>query len=687
MPSRKGHGKHTFYSNQFMMKGNLCPYAWLRLCLCCLMLWLGGSLQAQQTGDTITGKVHAIPEVGVKGRRVPAALSSTAPMQQMKKAEMQRLGVSDVADAVRHFSGVSVKDYGGIGGLKTVSVRSLGAQHTAVSYDGVSVSDCQSGQVDISRFSLDNVSELSLIIGQSDNIFQTAKMFASAGALNIETARPEFNERPFQLLANVKAGSYGLANPSLFYAQKLGERFSFSAYADYLRADGNYPFKMKNGNRLIDAKRNNSDIETFRAELNLFATLTDKQDLKAKLYLFDSERGLPGGVIYDNPYSAERLSDRNYFGQLKYENRFSEKWKLQASGKFNFSWNRDYNNESSGITDDRFRQTETYVSATLWSEPVKGLSFSLAQDFAYNYLSTTLKNNQYPERFTYLTVLAAHYKINRLSATASLLNTFITENVRSGEVAADRKRLSPSVSLSWKPFDFGLRFRASYKDIFRTPTFNDLYYVTIGNANLKPETTRQFNVGTTWSSTSLGFIDYLSLSADAYYNRVNDKIVAMPTMFIWKMMNVGKVETIGTDVNLAAEIELARHYRLYLTGAYNFMQAEDVTDRDSKLWKHQIIYTPKHSGSGSLTLENPFVNLTYNIMYASERYAIAQNIPENRIKPYTDHSLSLSHTFKWKRQSVRVQLDALNLSNKNYEIVRFYPMAGRNYKITINYKL
>lgn len=687
MPSRKGHGKHTFYSNQFMMKGNLCPYAWLRLCLCCLMLWLGGNLQAQQAGDSITGKVHAIPEVGVKGRRVPPALSATAPMQQMKKAEMQRLGVSDVADAVRHFSGVSVKDYGGIGGLKTVSVRSLGAQHTAVSYDGVSVSDCQSGQVDISRFSLDNVSELSLIIGQSDNIFQTAKMFASAGALNIETAQPEFNDRPFQVLANVKAGSYGLANPSLFYAQKLGHRFSFSAYADYLRADGNYPFKMKNGNRLIDAKRNNSDIETFRAELNLFATLTDKQDLKAKLYLFDSERGLPGGVIYDNPYSAERLSDRNYFGQLKYENRFSEKWKLQASGKFNFSWNRDYNNESSGITDDRFRQTETYVSATLWSEPVKGLSFSLAQDFAYNYLSTTLKNNQYPERFTYLTVLAAHYKINRLSATASLLNTFITENVRSGEVAADRKRLSPSVSLSWKPFDSGLRFRASYKDIFRTPTFNDLYYVTIGNANLKPETTRQFNVGTTWSSTSLGFLDYLSFSADAYYNRVNDKIVAVPTMFIWKMMNVGKVETIGTDVNLAAEIELAKHYRLYLTGAYNFMQAEDVTDRDSKLWKHQIIYTPKHSGSGSLTLENPFVNLTYNIMYASERYAIAQNIPENRIKPYTDHSLSLSHTFKWKKQSVRVQLDALNLSNKNYEIVRFYPMAGRNYKVTINYEL
>ena len=598
-----------------MIKDNLCRYIWLRFYLFCFVCWLCASLQAQQVGDSITGKVHAIPEVGIKGRRVPPALSATAPLQQMKKTDMERLGVSDVADAVRHFSGVSVKDYGGVGGLKTVSVRSLGAQHTAVSYDGVTVSDCQSGQVDISRFSLDNVSELALSIGQSDNIYQTAKMFASAGALSIETARPDFRDRPLRLLANMKTGSYGLANPSLFYAQKLSNRFSLSAHADYLRADGNYPFKMWNGNKLIDSKRNNSDIETYRAELNLFVTLNEKQDLKAKVYLFDSERGLPGGVIYDNPYAAERLYDRNYFGQLKYENRFSEKWKLQASGKFNFSWNR-----------------------------VKGLSFSLAQDFAYNYLSTTLQNNQYPERFTYLTAIATHYKSNRFSATASLLNTYITENVRTGKAAADRKRLSPAVSLSWKPFDFGLRFRASYKDIFRTPTFNDLYYLVIGNHNLKPEVTRQFNVGTTWSSTSLEFIDYLSLSVDAYYNRVKDKIVAVPTMFIWKMMNLGKVETIGTDINLAIEKELAEHYKLYLTGTYNFMQAEDITDRNSKIWRNQIIYTPKHSGSGSLTFENPYVNLTYNIMYASERYSIAQNIPENRIKSYTDHSI---YAYSW----------------------------------------
>lgn len=647
------------------------------------------ALQAQTAdSDSIAGRVHEIPTVTVEARRIPPALTAAAPLQVMGRVEMERLGVHDVAEAVRHFSGVSVKDYGGIGGLKTVSVRSMGAQHTGVSYDGVSVSDCQSGQVDISRFSLDNVSELTLTIGQGDDIYQSARAFASAGVLNIQTARPDFEERPWHVNATLKAGSFGMVNPSLLYSRRLSHTTGVSVYGNFLRADGNYPFRMWNGSKLIDSKRNNSDIRTCRAEATLYSSFTPKQDLLVKAYLFDSERGLPGSVIYDNPYAAERLYDKNYFGQFRYENRFSNRLKMQVLGKFNYSWNRDYNEEAAGITDDRYRQTEAYLSATLWGEPVRNLSFSVAQDFAYNYLSTTLERCQYPQRYTVLTAVAAHYRHRSFTATASLLNTYITENVRTGTAAADRRRLSPAVSLSWKPFEqAGLRLRLSYKDIFRTPTFNDLYYLVIGNVNLRPEATRQTNFGITWSHTGWSFLDFVSLSADAYYNKVDDKIVAVPSMFVWRMMNVGKVETIGTDVNLSAEWHMGGKLRCYLTGSYNFMQAEDVTDPDSKTWRNQIVYTPRHSGSGSFTLETPWANLSYNVTFASERYTLAQNLPSYRIEPYSDHGLSLSREFRFKRHRLRVQADALNLSGKNYEIIRFYPMPGRNYKISINYYL
>ena len=143
--------------------------------------------------DSISRRVYDIPEVTVKARRTPPSVKAASPLQVMNKAEMERMGISEVADAIRHFSGVSVKDYGGIGGLKTISVRSLGAQHTGVIYDGVSVSDCQSGQIDISRFSLTNISQLTLTIGQSDDIYRPVPSLRQECSTSRPTGRTSRN--------------------------------------------------------------------------------------------------------------------------------------------------------------------------------------------------------------------------------------------------------------------------------------------------------------------------------------------------------------------------------------------------------------------------------------------------------------------------------------------------------------
>ncbi|MDL2252367.1 TonB-dependent receptor plug domain-containing protein, partial [Odoribacter sp. OttesenSCG-928-J03] len=74
--------------------------------------------------DTVQKK--ELEEVTVTGKNRPSALQSSAPLQMMTKEELRRLGYQNLADAVRRFAGVSVKDYGGIGGLKTVSIRNLG---------------------------------------------------------------------------------------------------------------------------------------------------------------------------------------------------------------------------------------------------------------------------------------------------------------------------------------------------------------------------------------------------------------------------------------------------------------------------------------------------------------------------------------------------------------------------------
>lgn len=268
------------------MKGNNQAYK-LWLCLLCSFLLLPLEIQAQEKGDSITGKVHKIDEVTVTARRTPAKVTSTIPVQTLSRQDISQLGIQNMADAVRRFAGANVKDYGGIGGLKTVSIRNMGAAHTAVSYDGVTVSNCQAGQIDIGRFSLDNVSMLSLAIGQNEDMLQSARLYASAGVLNIEIEKPHFtNERNYAFQTQIKGGSFGYVSPSVRWWQKINKRTRLSVDGMFLRADGNYPFILVNGKYVTKEKRNNSDIYSLQGEANLYHSFKDESELDVKGYYF-----------------------------------------------------------------------------------------------------------------------------------------------------------------------------------------------------------------------------------------------------------------------------------------------------------------------------------------------------------------------------------------------------------------
>jgi outer membrane cobalamin receptor len=161
----------------------------------------------QLSADTTSMK-QDLEEVVVTSNNKGKVARATAPLQILTGEALEGLNAIQVADAVKHFSGVIVKDYGGIGGLKTVSVRSLGASHTAVSYDGIAVSDAQNGQIDINRFSLDNIDMVSLSNGQGDQIFQPARQYASAAVLNIRTKAPRFDKNAVNGKVQMKGGSF-----------------------------------------------------------------------------------------------------------------------------------------------------------------------------------------------------------------------------------------------------------------------------------------------------------------------------------------------------------------------------------------------------------------------------------------------------------------------------------------------
>lgn len=649
----------------------------------CAWLFSLGVVNGQQIDTTA---YHELSGVEVVEKARPSVTRAGTPLQVLDRAGIDRLGVQDLSEAVKRFSGVTVQDYGGIGGLKTVSVRSLGAKHTAVSYDGVTITDAQSGQVDISRFSLDNVEMVSLSIGQSDDIFQTARVYASAGALTIQTGKPVFNEKSFNAYLKIKGGSFGLFNPILHYDQKLGKRWTTSLHGDFVRADGQYPYTLINGDLETRDKRKNSDIRSYHLEGNLFGDLGKGGELSFKAYYFDSERGLPGSINLYNTNTSERLWDNNFFVQAGYKNALNEKLTLRALAKYNYAFTRylDINDKyAAGRQMDLNTQNEYYGSAGLLYSPLKNFSATFTTDLTRSSLENNFVKGPNPKRMASLSVLAVQYKDSRFTATGSLLGTYITDQVEQGEKPADKKRLSPAASLSWRPFpESTLRIRASYKDIFRVPTFTDLYYLRMGNTGLKPEETSQYNLGLTWSLTCGDWLRHLSLSADGYYNTVKDKIVALPTMYIWRMLNMGEVHIKGADVNLSAQFPLPLHMDLLLASTYSYQYAVDVTDPEAKNYKDQIPYTPRHSGTVSVSLENPWVNISYILTAVGDRYALPQNIDRNRIDSYIEQTVSVNKEFRFRRFGLRLQGEILNLANVNYDVIHYYPMPGRSWRLS-----
>ena len=633
-------------------------------------------------------RTHTIEDVVVTAERSRTAnVFSTIPVQSFSGDDIRLMGLQNLADAVKKFAGTSVKDYGGIGGMKTVSVRNLGAQHTAVSYDGIVVSNTQAGQIDIGRFSLDNVSLLSMAVGQSSDMLQSARHYASAAVMGISTAQPLPADKSSLLRIGLSGGSWGQINPKVRLWQRLSGSSVLSINADYMRADGTYPYTLVNGLESTRERRENSGISQWHVEGNVNTSFSDSSRLDVKAYYYRSSRGLPGSVILYNNESNEHLWDENLFAQAIYNKRWNEQWQWVARAKYTHSWNKyeDYNIKyTNGRKEELNSQDEYYASATINWQPLRWLSMSLAEDAAFNKLRTTVNGSPNPLRFTSLTALAAKLRIGRLTAEGNMVMTYATESLTESEKYSlktpdDRKHLSPSLSLSWRILpEEALYIRALYKSTFRMPTFNDLYYLQIGNTSLRPEKAHEYGIGITWNSRRTGCLKYIAFTADGYHNNVTDKIVAFPSTYIWKMVNFGKVEIWGVDATVATEVDIARKTCAVLSASLSFQDAQDKTP-GSATYGSQLPYTAKVSGGISLILNTPWLTVGYSATGQGKRYSMAQNIREYQLPAYMEHSVSISRRFDLGNSSnINLQLSVNNITEEQYEIIKYYPMPGRS---------
>lgn len=639
---------------------------------------------AQKDSSVVRAKV--LEQVDVTAQKSLDCYRSSVPKQTLDSASFLRMGIHDMTSALHHVAGITVRDYGGAGGMKTVSVRGLGAHHTAVLYDGIVQSNIQNGEEDLSRYSLNQAVAVTLTIGDGDDIFQPARNAAAAATLSIQTLMPPKELHTPQLYLGCTTGSWGMVNPSCHYGQNISSQWILMAQGEYFHADNNYPFTLKNIALETREHRHNSKMNSGRGEVGTVWYGQHDQMLGVKVYYDDSYRRLPGIVRYYTSLNDEALGEKKMSGQLHYRRAFGNLWNLKVCAQYN-NMLTDYRNETLGsaIRSAGYHQREEYGSAAVLYEPFDWLSTSASVDVFNNVLHGTGSVRK-PVRNSVLGAFSMKMKRDRLQLIARAVGAWYQDKAEREH--SYERRLSPSVSLSYQPVKtWPLRIRMMYKEMFRMPAFSELYFFHLGSLALAPEKTKQWNVGLSWNSRLTDGLR-VGLTADTYLNHVADKIVAIPfNTFVWRMQNLARVRSKGLDVTAEAAWEFLPSHQLLLNGNYSWQEVENKTDSRSVAYGKQVAYTPAHTWCATLTWMNPWACMTWTMNGQSCRWATNEHTQATRMAGFAECDLSLWRTLLLGHTECTFRAALLNLLDRQYEIVAHYPMPGRSWRLSLIVKI
>ncbi|MDO4931790.1 MAG: TonB-dependent receptor plug domain-containing protein [Prevotellaceae bacterium] len=652
---------------------------------------------AQNDERTMTSSLEGLEVVS---RRT---YSDVIPSQSLGGEQLQRLNSLSIADALRYFSGMQIKDYGGVGGVKTVNIRSMGSQHLGIYYDGIELGNAQNGQIDLGQFSLDNIEEVSLYNGQKSSLMQTASDYGNAGSVYIRTRQPRFAVGETRhIKGKVKYGLSNMLHLGVLYEQRITRDISASLSLGTVTSDGKYRFRYSrqnvDGSTAYDttAVRQNGDIQSVRVEGNIYGVI-NRGAWNFKAYTYQSNRGIPGAIVNNVWRREERQVDSNTFFQGSFQMDVTHSYSFRVMSKYaNYYTHYQNKDTTTMLVDNKYRQQEAYLSTSHALQLLPWLSASAAYDVRYSTLTADTYTCPEPFRWSHMVSFALAGTMKRFSTQASMLYTYAKDDGTTAPNGAAPvgmgmkvSRFTPALFVNYYPLSTrSFSIRGYVKNSFRMPTFNDLYYADMGSSNLLPEKAVQYDLGMLFDKHYKGIISSLHIQADGYYNTVSNKIIAYPKgqQFRWTMLNLGKVHITGADIEAAIRASV-RRVDIGMRLQYTYQKAIDVTNSDNSFYKHQIPYIPLHSGSATADITWKGLTVTYSFIYTGERYSQQENIAYNRLQPWYTSDMSLSYRMPVGKTMLRTTLEVNNMFSQDYDVILNYPMPQRNFAVSVDMEI
>ncbi len=637
-----------------------------------LLSFLCLSVHAAPPEASDTAQIRNLGEVTVTANKRPLATA-----QQLSGDELKSLSSTSIADALKYFAGVQIKDYGGLGGLKTINVRSLGAQHVGVYIDGIRITNAQNGTVDLGKFSLSTLESVSLYNANKLDRCQSASEYASGATVYLRTRRPTADT----LSAMGAIGSFHTYKGRLT-AQLSRKEWSGFIDGEYLNSKGDYPFRYKSEYEDTVGTRKNSDIEYGRIEAAAFF-----KGFSTHAYCYISERGVPGGIVRrlsDKYINVGREWDVDWFGQASWTHQFLEHHQVLFNAKYTQEYLRyctDYpENQNTARVNNHYWQKDAFASAAYTFTPWPWAWINVAYDARLSWLKADLKNFHSVRRLDQKAVIAAQAEYANFRLAASLLYQHYKDWTLTHAGAADPlSKLTPSVTLGYS--SRGLSIRAWYKRIFRVPTLNDLYYTQVGNRNLKPEYTKQYNLGAEYHYYGSEWSAHIQ--ADGYINKIENRIVCLPLKgtYSWSMMNYGETYCRGLNATLSAYYT-PNNWKFSFLTSLTWQRDLNRTNPESPSYNRPICYSPTLSYGITGIVGWKWLTLTVSDLHVGERmWSYAD--PEDVLKPYDNVDLKL--TANWRLLTASLEIN--DLFDVQYEHVPRYPMPGRSFMFSFSYAI
>ena len=635
--------------------------------------------EKEQTYETITIKGKSIDEV--------------TPETVIKRKQIERLAPQDLGHLLQHTAGVAMRSYGGLGGMKTLSMRGLGGEHTQLVVNGLPTVNAQNGQTDFGLIQIDNIEavQIDLISRKTSLLPVSAQVMGSTIALT--TFENQFSVHPMSGRTSSTLGSFG-QQEAFATVKKASENSFISAGGKYRSVEGDYPYRIQMGNNEIENIRRNNAFNEYL--LTLGGGLKINGDTLSNRHIFTfngqldgADKELPGAVILYNDLADETLKTQHLLTGGNYT--FVGK---KLTNRLFASYNRHFLHyhdpsflNTVGFIDNQYTNN-SYNTGITGSYRLRSFDLNYGTDIKMNDMTTNRVAIGTPERFTTNNMIGVNYNHAYFNFKTSLFHQYFKDDNRTIEHENAYHRLNPHIGIySGERLSKHFQIYLWHKQSMRPPNFNELYYSQIGTLSLEPEETAQTNLGATFNKVIKN--SFIGVKANLYYNRVENKILALPTknLFVWSITNVGEVEVRGSDLQLNYSLQFQRNWKLALNSTLTYQQVLDVSDPNAPTYRNQLAYTPEFTGNTTASLYFKDLALHTTAFYVGERYSLNQNIPANRLDGFNLFDTSLEYFFKVKNQHLfRVQAGVRNVFDESYNFIRFFVMPGRNYFLKLTYE-